>query len=138
MNEDCDSCSPGSRPKNAAAAPLPAPLRRDVVEFAKRIRREHGALDRDVADRVVRLLRSSVVKRKKPGRKTTPQVLEAVALRIQGKSWPRVYGKVIDDFWKVDMMERFYRSHRLRDAVRAHLKRRRRKDQRKRPPENDA
>ena len=86
MNEERDSCSRGSRPNNDAAPPLPAPLRREVVEFAKRIRREHGALDRDVADRVVRLLRSSVVKRKKPGRKPTPEVVKAAELRSRGVS----------------------------------------------------
>jgi hypothetical protein len=113
-------------------------LRREVTAFAKRIRVEHGPLERDVADRLGRLLRSSVAKRRKPGRKTSPEVLEAVELRGRGLSWSRIYGEVFPGYWSLDLAHRHYLSHKLRDAVRSHLRRRGRKGHANRPPEIDA
>ncbi len=114
---------------------LAAPLRREVTEFAKRLRCEHGPLDRELADRLGRLLKSSVAKRKQPGRKTTREVLTAVELRSRGVSWSKIYGEVFPGYWRMDLADRHYRSHKLRDAVRSHLRRRGRKAAAKRPDE---
>lgn len=124
--------------KGKSPGSLPATLRRQVTELAKRIRKKHGPLDRDMADRAARLLKSSIVKRKKPGRKTTPEVLKAVELRREKKPWPTVFEAVIPGYWKMDYPERFWRTHRLRDAVRAHRRRNGQKALAERPPDQEA
>ena len=111
-------------PTGEAPAGLSAPLRKLAVQLAKQIRQEHGLLDRPTADRFSRLLRASVSKRRKPGRKTAPEVLKAVGLRDKGVPWPQVCGELIPGYWKLSYPERFWRSTRLRDAVRAHRRRR--------------
>jgi hypothetical protein len=56
-------------------------------------------------------------------------------LRGQGLKWPKVYAVVIPNYWSLSYPERFWRSHKLRDAVNAHLRRRRQSDCAKRPSE---
>ena len=125
-------------PKATQSSGLPAPLRRAVTRFAKEIRLGHGLLDRLTADRLSRLIRASVTARRKPGRKPTPEVLRAVELRQQRIPWPKVYSEVIPNYWSLSYPDRFWRSHKLRDAVNAHLRRRRQSSRAKRPSEKQS
>jgi len=125
MSPESSSEDRGAPAKLLDRTRLAAPLRREVTEFAKRIRRDHGPLDRGDFERLTRLLRSAVVVRRRPGRKTSPEVLKAVELRAQKTSWSRIYGEVFPGYWGMDLANRHYRSHKLRDAVRAYLRRRR-------------
>lgn len=108
---DAESPDTGQRltkpPRPAKGPSRPAPLRRMAARFAKEIRDEHGLLDGETAEQLARLLKASVARRRKPGRRTSPEVLQALALRKQGVPWPKVYGQVIPGFWKLDLPERF-------------------------------
>ena len=115
----------GNTRESSLGPGLSTPLRRAVTRFAKEIRQGHGLLDRSTADRLSRLLRASLTARRKPGRKSTAEVLKAVELRKQGVPWPKVYSEVIPNYWSLSYPDRFWRSHKLRDAVNAHLRRRR-------------
>lgn len=117
---------------------LPVPLRRAVTRFAKEIRQGHGLLDRPTADRLSRLIRTSVTARRKPGRKPSAEVLRAVELREQRTPWPKIFSEVIPSYWTLSYPDRFWRSHKLRDAVNAHLRRRRQSSHAKRPSEKQS
>ena len=98
-----------------------------VSRFAKEIRDDHGLLDRKTADSLTRLLKTSVTHRRKPGRRPTPEVLKAAKFRAQGVPWPKVYVQVFPGFWSLPFLDRFWRTKRLRDAVRARERRRQRR-----------
>ena len=118
------NASPPTGNTNPGRASLPTPLRRMALRFAKEIRDEHGLLDRPTADCLVRLLRTSVVPRRKPGRPTSPEVLKAAHLRESKAPWAKIYSAAIPGFWNLPYLERYWRSSKLRDAVRAHVRRR--------------
>ena len=128
--------SSGARGRSGSA--LPADLRKLVSQCAKQIRSDHGELDKATADRLSRLLRSSITPRRKPGRKPTPEVLRAVELRDRSVPWPMVFAELIPGYFAMDLANRSYRSGRLRDAVGAHLRRRRQKACQKRQSEKPA
>jgi len=139
MSEAQLSDALGNRTPQVTQGPgLPQPLRRAVTRFAKEIREGHGLVDRPTADRLGRLLRASITARRKPGRKPSPEVLRAVELRQQRIPWPKVYSEVIPGYWSLSYPDRFWRSHKLRDAVNAHLRRRRQSIRAKRPSEKQS
>ncbi len=125
MSEGIETDRPeAGAPSKDYPAGLPAPLRKLAVQLAKQVRDAHGLLDRPTAERFSRLLRASVTKRRKPGRKTAAEVLKADELRATGVPWAKVYGELIPSYWRLSYPDRFWRSTRLRDAVRAHRRRR--------------
>lgn len=110
--------------KNLGKETLPPDLARAVTRFAKRLRLKHAPIDRRTAEQLARLLRATLIPRRKPGRKPTRRVLTAVRMRSKNIPWPRVYHAVIDGFANLLFYERIYQSRKLRRAVAAFLKRR--------------
>jgi hypothetical protein len=96
---------------------------------ARTIRRAAGEpIARSGAQRMARYLVSVLVPRRQPGRKATPEVLKAAALKQEGKPWRAIYPVVFEDYPQMPAYERSWRCHRLRRAVAASLKRRARRE----------
>jgi len=72
-------------------------LDRAVNRFAKRLRARHS-IDRRTAEQLARLLRATLIPRRKPGRKPTRPVLTAVGMRAEKIAWPEIYKTLIDGF----------------------------------------
>ena len=102
----------------------PAAVIAEVRVFAESLRERVGRLDPAAADQLARLVRSSVVVHRKCGRKTTQRVLDAAELRRQRVPWSTVYLKVIPNYAKLTAYRRFHETHKLRDAVGHHFRRR--------------
>jgi hypothetical protein len=85
-------------------------------------------ITRPKAGRMARYLISSLVPRRPPGKKATPEVLAATALKREGKSWPVIYSQVLTDYSKMPRYERGWRCYRLRRAVAAIFRRGRLRD----------
>ena len=115
----------------------PAAVLTEARAFARSVRERFGRLDPPAADQLGRLVRSSVVVPRRRGRKPTQKVLRAAELRRHRVPWLAVYREVIPDFAKLTPDQRFYESHKLRDAVGQH-NRRRRKQAAKRRAEDHA
>jgi hypothetical protein len=82
-------------------------------------------LTRPDAERMARCLVSLLVPRRLPGKRATPAVVAAAALKQEGKSWPVIYSSVLNDYANMPFHERSYRCYRLRRAVAAIFRRRR-------------
>ncbi len=98
-------------------------LVRAVTRFANRLRARH-AIDRRTAEQLARVLRASLIPRRKPGRKPTRSVLTAVRMRADGVGWPEIYKGLIDGFAELHPCERIHQTRKLRRATAAFLKRR--------------
>ncbi len=98
-------------------------LVRAVTRFAKRLRARH-AIDRRTAEQFARVLRATLIPRRKPGRKPTRRVLTAVRIRADGVAWPEIYKTLIDGFAALHPCDRIHQTRKLRRAVAAFLKRR--------------
>lgn len=100
---------------------------RRVLEGAARAIRSDAAqpIIRPEAQRMARYFIAALVPRRRPGRKPTPEVAKAVALRLGGEPWRGVYPAVFEDYARMPSYERSWKCHRLRRAVAASLKRRR-------------
>lgn len=100
---------------------------RTVLKGAARTIR-HGAPEpilRREAQVMARYFVSVLVPRRRPGRKPTPQVEKAVALKLEGKAWRAIYPAAFENYSRMPGYERSWRCYRLRRAVAASLKRRR-------------
>ena len=115
------------RKPSGTRVPLPQPIRRDIGEFASGFRKKHGLLDRPTGERIARLLRASLTRRRSPGRPPTPEVLKAVELRQRDTPWPKIFPVVIPDYWNLPYEEQYCRRDKLRRAVGAYFRRRRTK-----------
>jgi len=114
------------RRRKVAPPHLPDPICRTLSRFAEKFREEHGYQDPRTAERIGRLLKSSITPRRRRGRPVTPEVRRAAELREQGASWATIYSAEIPGFADMDKYERAYPTQRLRDNVTAYLKRRKR------------
>ena len=83
-----------------------------MTQFAKKVRDQHGLLDRDVADQLSQPCRAGITRRRKTSRKTSLGVLRVVELLKQCAPWPTVYGEVFPGYWKLDLADRFWRMSR--------------------------
>lgn len=111
--------------RQAVRKPLPSDLRAAALAAGRELREPFGRLDRVAADQVARLIRGAIAVRRRPGRKTTQRVLKAAQLRGRHVPWGRVYHEVLPDYSGMKVDERFYETHKLRDAVGQHFRRRR-------------
>jgi len=100
---------------------------RTITRFAARLRENYGPIDRATAQRIARILASSLVARRPSGRKPTPPVLTALELLEQGIPWVRVYPRAIPNFQELPWYLQNVRKHNLRRAVYACRWRRRRR-----------
>jgi hypothetical protein len=82
-------------------------------------------ITRPDAGRMARYLVSVLVPRRLPGKKATPAVVTATALKLEGKSWPAIYACVFDNYANMPGYERNWQCYRLRRAVAAIFRRRR-------------
>lgn len=115
-----------TRPRKASAKQKPTSWRVVLKGAARAIRRgAPGPIARSEAQIMARYLVSLMAPRRPPGRKPTPQVVKAVALKLEGKPWRAIYPLVFEDYARMPRYERNWRCHRLRRAVAASLKRRR-------------
>ena len=126
---------PGLRAgKKATPAPLPGWLCRTVSRLAEEFREKHGFQDHRTAERIGRLLKSSITSRKPRGRPVSPEVRHAAEMRQKGVPWPSIFQSLVPGYAVMDKYARLYSTQRLRENVRAYLKRRKRQ----RPePEHD-
>lgn len=127
--------APG-QPKRRAPIPISAELRGLAVEAAKTVRdRCKGELDAEAkrADRAARLFRLGLTVRRKPGRPTSQEIDKAYQLWQQDKDagrkiyWNRIAGAVISDWATLADEKRFSQRERLTKAVKARLRRQRRR-----------
>ena len=105
-------------------APLPAPVCKMVSQFASQLRNEHGLQERSAAERIGRLVKSSITPRRPRGRPVAPEVRKAAEMRQRGAEWRAIYPAVFPGFATMDKYERTYRTPRLRRNVKAYMKRR--------------
>ena len=125
MNRPAKPAPPRRKPRKLA--PIPAALCRAVTAFGKELYKRYGFQDRPVAERVGRLLRTYITRRRPSGRRSSPAVLKAMELRANGVPWCQVYAQVISGYWDKPKTEQTYQADRLRRAVAARERRRRKR-----------
>jgi hypothetical protein len=101
---------------------LPEPIRRSVSSFAREFRTRHGLIDRPLAERLVRFVRSGITRRRKPGSKPNQETLQAAALIRQDLRWEEVYPRVITEFPNLPKDGQDVHAANLRRNVRRHLR----------------
>ena len=82
----------GSDPK------VPEPLRRSASRLASEFRKENGVIDRPTAERISRLLKSGITRRRKVGPKPNSATVKAAKLLRQGVPWKLIYHEVIPGY----------------------------------------
>ena len=112
------------RPRRRQQPPLPDGMRQKVDSFAKDLRAQFGIVDRPIGQRLGRRLCSLITPRSKSGRPMTETVATAIGLRRKGWAWSDIYPIATHGFAQMEFYERSYRMTNLREAVRAHRRRR--------------
>ena len=112
------------RPRRRKLPPLPEEIRRTLTAVAKQFRTQHGKLDRETGQQVGRFFCTLITPRRKTGRPMTEAVAVAIGLRRKGWAWSDICPVAIPGFSNMEFYERSYRMFNLREAVRAHRRRR--------------
>jgi len=109
-----------------------------IVRAAVDIRTQFGRIDQAARTSLARLFGSTLVSRKRPGRKTSEAVRTADRMQKQGKPWKQIYPAVIADFQTLPLYERQDRQRKLRRAVAANRQRRRKHSSNRHTPQTDS